>query len=184
MCRGKVVGKREGRDNIRNRSVNTIPLPLYPIFPSPLFHQRQWCCQTKLQHISVFPFLHSACPPVFISLPIFLLTFFSFLFYSLPSTTKPPSFSQHHPLPHELWISKKLCPGTLPAPAYQAASSVANFTLPERPCCSNMPHTKVKLNPQRHRNLFEWQILKSSSLCDESKRIVESFKTMQWQKML
>lgn len=40
--------------------------PLYPIFPSPLSHHRQWRCQTELQQISV-SFLLSPLPsPVFI----------------------------------------------------------------------------------------------------------------------
>lgn len=128
------MAEREGRDNIKKQ--------VSEHHSSPSVAPR---CQTKLQHLSVFPFLLSVCPPVFIFLaqlpPLFSI---SLSHFSLPHPT--PSFSQHQPLPHELWISNKLCSGALPTPAYQTASSVTNFVLPKRPPC---PLTQGQIEPQQ-----------------------------------
>ncbi len=57
----------------------------------------------------------------------------------------PPFLPSH--LPHELWISKRLGPGSLPAPAHQTASSVPNFVLPKRSCCADVPPHQGRTEP-------------------------------------
>lgn len=111
---------RRGRGNIRNRSVNTISLTLYPIFPSPLFHRRQRRCQTKLQQISVFP-----------PQPVLLASF------PFPSLT---SFSQFPPPTPFFVTSLKSCEnrrGSVPALCLHLPTNLLLLGPPW--CCSNVP---------------------------------------------
>lgn len=88
---GEAGERLSARDNIRNRSVNTVPLPPRPVFPT--------------------------VKPNYTTSPS------SLLFFPL----------HLHPLPHELWISKKLSIlARCHTPAQQAASSMPNFVLPKR----------------------------------------------------
>lgn len=125
---------------------------LTPPLCVPSIHHRQWCCQNQLDQISIFSILSSVRPPVSISLAIVFLSFSHFY----------PSF--HFSFPHRsLNISLSLM-----SCEYQRSSVLAPCLhlppklLPLFPifCCLSGPAVpmcpliKVKLNPQRQRNLF------------------------------